>query len=358
MSIGANILAPWVDDRARMFDYLVRLNPRMVVVCDEPNVAATIKSALPNCAVIHRWVRDGDGSHINWPADEWVRSFALPLPKGVMGYLLNEPAGNWRALSTYLATVMSHCGALNIPLCVGNFSKGNPPVDALNAGELDELLMAFNDWPLHRLGYHPYWKNDPDIDPHARWHIPILNRAGQIGARVRLFATESGRDEHGAYEDGYRMHMTNAEYGEREVRHARTLSAAGIEQAPFAYGKGGPETVNGVERFKWEQFDHQNNLVAQAAFIAYNAGASEGTDDMAPPGWNTVTTKQPGVNVRVRAAPGLAANTLTTIKTGDWAAKLPGSTVQKDGYTWQLVAVQKDAVTHVHGFVATEVIEV
>lgn len=354
MSIGANILAPWVNDRARMFDYLVRLNPQMVVVCDEPSVAAAIKSALPNTTVIHRWVVDGDGSHGNWTPDAWIRSFALPLPPGVMGYLLNEPGGNWRELSAWLVTVMSLCAALNIPLCVGNFSKGTPPEAVIEAGELDALLLAFNDFPLHRFGYHPYWTDDPDTDEHANWHVHIQRRAAKIGAKVRLFATESGRDERGAYSDGYHAHMPSAVFAEKETRHAATLRAAGVPVAPYCYGKGGPEVVNGKERFKWEQFDWQDDAVVQTAFLAFNQTGE--VNEMVVPGYVQARTKQAGVNVRVRLGPGLKHAAVTTVKTGDWVKRLPGSTISADGYTWAAIAVDKSADSHLHGWCALEVI--
>ena len=76
------------------------------------------------------------------------------------------------------------------------------------------------------------------------------------------------------------------------------------------------------------------------------------------PGYVKAKTRQAGVNVRVRLGPGLKYAPVTTVKTGDWVKRLPGSTINADGYTWAQVAVDKTADSHVHGWVATEVIEV
>lgn len=387
MSIGANILAPWVDDRARMYHYLTRLKPALVVVCDEPAVAAQIKAALPATLVVHRWVRAGDGSIANWTPDQWVRDFVLPLPPGVAGYVLNEVGGDWRANADWLVRVMRLVAPLNIPLVLGNFSKGNPPKAAIYGGELDALLLAFNEFPNCRFGYHPYWTDDPDSDEHANWHVHILARAQAIGAHVRLAATEAGRDERGGYDDGYRRHFSSAVYAEKQTRQARRLAAAGIPNAPFCYGKGAPETVTAnavsasgeagswlgnlarwlrmiwarvfryspftaqaVERFMWEQFDWQNDTVVQEAFVAFNA--QEGDMYKGPPGWREVRTKAAGVRVNVRSAASISAPVVTTVATGDWL-RPSGTPVRNGAYTWQRVTTNECATGHV----ALEVIE-
>ena len=358
MSIGANILAPWVADRAAMYDWLVRANPRSVVVCDEPNVAAQVKAALPKARVIHRWVREGDGSIANWTPQAWVRDFVLPLPPGVMGYVLNEPGGDWRAVASYLVTVMRLVAPLNIPLVLGNFSKGQPPRSAVDGGELDEFLLAFNDFPINFLGYHPYFADDPATDEHASWHTVFLNRAAKIGAKVRLIATEAGRDERGGYHDGYRVHMPSISFAEKLTRQARTLDEFGIDMAPFCYGTGGPIKVLGVEVHHWENFNFEDDPVVKGAIVTHNAGDQiVEVDDMVP-GYVKAKTRQAGVNVRVRLGPGLKYAPVTTVKTGDWVKRLPGSTINADGYTWAQVAVDKTADSHVHGWCALEVIEV
>ncbi len=335
MSIGANILAPWVADRAAMYDWLVRANPRSVVVCDEPNVAAQVKAALPKARVIHRWVREGDGSIANWTPQAWVRDFVLPLPPGVMGYVLNEPGGDWRAVASYLVTVMRLTAPLNIPLVLGNFSKGRPPRFAVDGGELDEFLLAFNDFPINFLGYHPYFADDPATDEHASWHTVFLNRAAKIGAKVRLIATEAGRDERGGYHDGYRVHMPSISFAEKLTRQARTLDEFGIDMAPFCYGTGGPIRVLGIEVHHWENFDFQADLVVKNAIAAYNASGRE-EDEVAVWGLKRVQTKAAGANVNMRYEPKLTAPVLRTVKTGDYLRPY-GTPVSANGHSWQRV---------------------
>ena len=81
-------------------------------------------------------------------------------------------------------------------------------------------------------------------------------------------------------------------------------------------------------------------------------------EDMAVPGYVQARTKQAGVNVNVRVGPGLKHVPVTTVKTGDFVKRLPGSTISADGYTWAQIAVDKDAASHIHGWVAEQVIEV
>lgn len=38
-TIGANVLAQTVHDRARMYGWLAQSKPGLIVVCDEPDVA-------------------------------------------------------------------------------------------------------------------------------------------------------------------------------------------------------------------------------------------------------------------------------------------------------------------------------
>lgn len=335
MSIGANILAPWVADRAAMFDWLVKANPGAVVVCDEPNIAAQVKSTLPNTSVVHRWIREGDGSFTNWTPAQYINDFVRPLPAGVMGYVLNEPGGEWAALASYLVTIMRLVAPMNIPLVLGNFSKGNPPRAVVDAGLLDNFLMAFNEFPINWFGYHPYFSDDPATDEHANWHTVILNRAAKIGAHVRLMATEAGRDQSGAYNDGYHSHMTSAAFAEKLTRQARTLDQYGINMTPFCYGTGGPIRVLGIEVHHWENFDFQADLVVKNAIAAYNASGRE-EDEVAVWGLKRVQTKAAGANVNMRYEPKLTAPVLRTVKTGDYLRPY-GTPVSANGHSWQRV---------------------
>ncbi len=106
----------------------------------------------------------------------------------------------------------------------------------------------------------------------------------------------------------------------------------------------------------WTNFDIERAYIVQAAITDYNQ-SGEG-NEMAVPGYVQAKTKQAGANVNVRGGPGLKHAAVTTVKTGDWVKRLPGGTISADGYTWANVAVDKDASSHVHGWVAEQVIEV
>ena len=350
MSIGVNVLAQTVHDRARMYGWLAQAKPGLIVVCDEPDVATRCKMAAPGAIVAHRWIYEGDGSHTTMTAHEWAARFLPALPAGLYGYALNEPAGDWRGLSAWLVQVMSLAGAQNKPLIVGNLAMGNPPLDVIESGAFDELLKAFNDWPLHRFGLHEYANLNPAAEP---WHVgrwkALQIRADKLGARgVRFVMTEAGRDVAGGPNDGWQAVMGEQQYADFLTAQADEYRAAAIPMAVFCYGTGGSG--------RWKTFDIQNAPVVLDSIVSYNADDHIVEGDEMVPGYVKAKTRQAGANVNVRVGPGLKHAPVTTVKTGDWVKRLPGSTISADGYTWAAIAVDKTADSHQHGFCALEVI--
>lgn len=104
----------------------------------------------------------------------------------------------------------------------------------------------------------------------------------------------------------------------------------------------------------WTNFDIERAYIVQAAITDYNQ-SGEG-NEMAVPGYVQAKTKQAGANVNVRGGPSLKHAPITTISTGTWVKRLPGSTIAADGYTWAAIAVDKNANSHLHGWCALEVI--
>lgn len=235
-SIGPNIDAQKVDDRAHLYGWLGEAKPGLIVVMNEPEVAGRCKLIVPSAKVVHRWVYQGDDSYDRYTPHEWASRYLVNRPAHTYTYCLNEPGGDWRAQSAWMVTVMAIAAAMNAPLCIGNFSKGNPPKEAINAGELDRFLLAFNDFPLHECGVHLYWKTTPEADPDTVHYRYLRDRARRIGARVRFMATEAGRDERGGYSDGWRAHMNEPTYAGLLVRQARMLAEDDVHMAVFVYG--------------------------------------------------------------------------------------------------------------------------
>lgn len=235
-SIGPNIDAQKVDDRAHMYGWLVEAKPRLIVVMNEQDVATRCKMVVPSANVVHRWVYEGDDSIDRYTPQAWAAQFLANRPANTYTYCLNEPGGDWRAQSNWMVATMAQAAVMNAPLCIGNHSKGNPPVEAINAGEFDDFLLAFNDFPLHRYGVHLYWKTTPENDPDTVHYRYMRDRARKIGAQVRFMATEAGRDELGGYDDGWRNHHSEPEYAELLVRQARMLADDGVDMAVFVYG--------------------------------------------------------------------------------------------------------------------------
>jgi hypothetical protein len=341
MSIGLNILAQTVHDRARLYDWLARAKPGLCVVCDEPDVAMRVKMAAPGALVAHRWIYDEDASVDALTPRAWAARFLPGLPAGVAGYALNEPSGDWRAISRWCADVMSIAAARNQPLIVGNLAVGNPPQAAIDAGDFDALLLAFNEFPLHRFGLHEYAQVDPAREPYRVGRYRALKaRAARIGARVRFVMTEAGRDVGGGPDDGWRAVMDASAYAAFLKAQAAVYADDGIPMAVFCYGTGG--------RGLWLTFDIQDAPDVLNAIADYNAG--KGDDAMAgPPGWVQVKTGPRGVNVRSGA--GLNYAPIAAVKTGDWV-RPEGPTTSASGYTWRKV-VLSDCRS---GYVAMEVI--
>ena len=293
-----------------MYDWLARSKPGLCVVADETDVAVRVKMAAPGALVAHRWVYQGDDSVGNMTPGQWAARFLPALPAGVAGYALNEPSGDWRAISQWCADVMSIAAVANKPLIVGNLSVGNPPEAAIADGDFDAMLMAFNDFPLHYFGLHEYWVSNPTAETYRVGRYKALqDRAKEIGARaVRFVMTEAGRDVNGGSDDGWQSVMDAQTYADKLVQQANVYRADAIPMAVFCYGTGGSGS--------WQSFDIQDAPPVLDAITTYNT--QEADVYIGPPGWVQVTTKAPGVNVNVRSGAGLNYAPISTVKTDDW----------------------------------------
>jgi hypothetical protein len=328
MNIGVNILAQTVHDRARMYAWLAASKPDLCIVCDETDVATRVKMSAPGAIVAHRWIYDGDSNPATNTPPQWATRFLPALPAGVIGYALNEPAGDWRGIAKWCADVMSIAAAYGKAIIVGNFAVGNPPADVIAAGDLDALLLAFNDFPLHYLGVHEYFEKDPAGEPNhvGRWRL-LADRAALIGARgVRFLVTESGRDYRGGSGDGWQSVFSPEEYAVKLTQQAEQYKAAEIPMAVFCYGTGGSGA--------WASFDIQDARPVLSAITAYNTHVQE--VEVVPWGLKQVKTKQAGAKINLRAEPKLTAPVIRTVVTGDWL-KPTGGLYHNAGHAWQRV---------------------
>lgn len=325
MTIGVNILAQTVHDRARLYAWLAEARPGLIVVCDETDVATRCKMVAPGAVVAHRWIYDGDGN-LGMTPQEWAGRFLPGLPPGVVGYCLNEPAGDWAAISRWCADVMSIAAAYNKPLIVGNLAVGKPEPADIAAGAFDPMLKAFNEFPLHWFGVHEYFRADPAAEP---WHCTrfhaLRDRARQIGARVRFAITEAGRDYQGGVLDGWQNVMDEKTYAAKLTQQAALYAPDSVPMAVFCYGTGGSG--------RWNTFDIQDAPVVLGAIKAYNAGNQEA--ELVPWGLKKVQTKS-GKPVNMRAEPKLSAPVIRTVITGDYLRPY-GTPVTADANRWQRV---------------------
>lgn len=321
-----------------MYGWLAEAKPGLIVVCDEPDVAVRCKMAAPGALVAHRWVYDGDSSVGYLTPPQWAARFLPALPDGIAGYAMNEPSGDWRAISSWCAAVMSLAGAQHKPLIVANLAVGNPEESAIAAGEFDELLLSFADWPIHRFGLHEYWQAAPTAEPFRVGRYKALKeRARQIGAYgVRFAMTEAGRDVRGGATDGWQSVMSADEYAKKLPQQAGVYEADDIDMAVFCYGEGGAGA--------WRSFDIQQSEQVLATIVDYNGQEVEEVGS--PPGYAQVTTNAPGINVNVRSGPSLTAQPFSTVKTGDWV-RPQGAPVAANGHKWQRVVLEDCKVGYV-----------
>lgn len=307
---GVNILPQPNLDRAKAGEFLLRLRPRVIVVCDDIEFARYLKMMLPLTDVVFRRVEQQDASYYTGMSPEaWLAQFSSDAAGGLTLYCHNEPdsyGGDMRFLSKWLAALIRTADARGIKVCVGNFGVGHPDERKVNAGEFDELLIALAKSRLAVLGTHEYFEDDPVQE--SRWKIGryrfLFDRAHALGlAHPRLYVTEYGRDVRGAMGangDGWRNtgwsdagYLTRLKLG-MKLHYEQHL----IPVCIFSLGSG----------YGWQTFDIAHAEDLQEALIQENARMNSQTQITAVPkpnvpGVKATVTVIPGDRVNVRAAP-------------------------------------------------------
>lgn len=350
MTISLNVLAQPAIDTAALLDWVAAAKPPYLLVMDEIEVGRRVEMTSPRTQIVFRRYRPDDhelAAKLK-PAD-FLASVA-DVPMGWIVQAGNEPGGDQALLATWTAALIRQADQIGRKLAAGNWSVGNPDDEAVANGKYDLVLQALADSGRHLLGLHEYFYDAPLAEPYfVGRYRGFLRRADALGIkRPAVFIGEHGRDLGGGH-DGWRSQgWTEAAYADRLEAAQQVYAADGICACVFSYGAG----FEG----RWRTYDIQGANTLLDRMAAMNDQTGE-VDDMVP-GYVKAKTRQAGANVNVRVGPGLKHAPVTTVKTGDWVKRLPGSTISADGYTWANVAVDKDANSHQHGWVALEVIEV
>lgn len=339
MSIGF-VIQPQGVSLDTLVDAARTVHASTHVVIDEAKAVPSFQAL--GAQVIYRR-SDDDHAHEKFDAAQFVQDMHAIAPHGALLHLGNEPGRNTlAALDAWTLTALQTCDRVGRKGVIFNFETGNPePPDwpALSAS----IQYAYQHG--HFVGLHEYF--DVTVARSLTWHIGRFSFLQEtFGAKTpRIIITELGCAV------GYNPYAGWATIHTQES-YARELEAAmdiyrsyGIDALVFMLGY-------------WDRtatFDVRGQQVIFDAMAAMNSGAGEG-EEMAVPGYVRVTTKQTGAVVNVRAAASISAPIVATVKTGDWAKKV-GSPVKNGAYTWQPVAVDKSETSHVHGWVATEIIQ-
>ena len=347
MSVGLNVLGLPVPAVTPLIDWLTTARPPYCLIMDNHELAQ--RAAMTGAQVIFRRYREDDARLYETITPAQFVDSVADLPAGWIAQCLNEPNGNQQVMTDWLIAVIAEADRRGRRLALPNWSVGNPDTEAVANGVYDPLWRAMAASGRHVLGLHEYAKESPLNEPfHVGRYKAILARFDALGLkRLTVVMTEHGRDTGGGH-DGWRTVFSEAEYADFLAEAQTVYEPDGICALVFCYGAGFDD--------RWKTYDTQgcNELLARMKDMN-----KEGeVEDMAVPGYVQARTKQAGVNVNVRGGPGLKYAPVATAKTGDWAKRLPGGTIKADGYTWAQIALDKDANSHQHGWVAMEVIEV
>ena len=341
MPISLNVLGMPQPDVTQLLNWIAAARPKFVLVMDNADLATRVTMLGPTVIYRH-WRSDDAALHETTTPQQFLLSIAH-YPASWVIQALNEPQGDQRTLAAWCAELIARADVQGRRLALPNWSTGNPDPEAIADGLYDPLWRALAASGRHLLGVHEYAKESPAREP---WHVgryqAILRRFDALGLkRPEIVVTEHGRDLGGGKGDGWKSVFTETEYAGFLAEAQQVYSADGITACVFSYGSG----------FGWDSFN-----VEGATELLRRMAAMNGDEAMVP-GYRRATTKTPNTRVNLRAAPSIKAGVVAQISTGDYVKPL-GNAVKADGYTWQLLALDKDAASHVHGWAALEVLDI
>lgn len=326
MSIGLNVLAQYVSDRARIQQ--TTASAGVAVIMDDAAYARSLAAANPSALIVHRtyspndpnWHdRRADGSWVFPPAD-WIRDHAGTVGGGVVLQVGNEPHPvNVDKFLEWLKELVSVCPP-SITLALCGFAVGTPHERDIESGVYDRLLRLLAG-SRHYLNLHEYFKDDPAAEyPWLCGRFEYwLDRADTLGIeRPKIFIGENGRDEAGGINHGWRgVGLTDERYAALLTdTHRRLYAPHGIRCAVFCYGTGGDN--------RWQSFNVENSGVLDA-IEGYNM--TQPTDKR-----TAIINLDRGVNLRASAS--LSGSILTKVPFGAEIDVWPQTVSHSDGFEW------------------------
>ena len=340
MTIGF-VIQPQGVSLEPLLDAARIVQARTHVVIDEAKAVPAFQAL--GAQVIFRLSKD-DHAHAKFDAAQFVEELHATAPPGALLHLGNEPGRNDLAqLNSWTLAALQACDRVGRRGVFFNFETGNPEPEQW-AELTDTMSYAYAN--NHVCGLHEYF--DAYVARSTPWHVGrFKNVYKTFGLQSpRIVITELGCAINYNPYAGWQTYHTDVSYAaELDTAMREHYAPYGIDALVYLLGY-------------WDRsatFDVRGQTVIFERMAAMNA--AEGTDNMVP-GYGRARTRQAGANVNLRGGPGLKHAPVGVVRTGDWVKRLPGSTVAADGYTWAQIALDRDAGSHQHGWVATEVIEV
>lgn len=169
--IGYHELNPVPDSHLLALNPVAHLVFGTLIKADETvKRARYVKSLLPNTKVIMRlWPDDMQSSKMT--PNQWIQTYAKYGGQGIILMADNEPdmSGDVRTIARWYERLLDLAGPMNIPLCVGVFSTGNPHHEKY--GELLPMFRGLDKWKAVGNIWGPHAYYDPKDPAHRDWQI-------------------------------------------------------------------------------------------------------------------------------------------------------------------------------------------
>jgi hypothetical protein len=341
--ISLNVLGLPAPAITPLLDWVAAARPDYTLVMDNSDLAA--RTAMMGTTIIFRRYRPDDAKLPETTSPQAFLDSVSDLPSDWIVQAGNEPNGNQPELVRWTVDLMRLAGKRRF--AVGNWSVGNPDDEAVRNGLYDPILRALAG-SRHVLSVHEYFHDKPLEEPYfvGRYRA-FLQRADRLGiARPVVVITEHGRDLGGGSGDGWRgQGWTEEQYAERLEQAQQVYRADGVTACVFCYGGGFDE--------RWQSF----NVEGANRLLTRMAGMNAKGEDMVPGYFKAATLS--GKPVNVRSTPyldPLNTNVVGTLAPGDWM-KQTGKPVRNGNHLWVPIAIDKDAKSHLHGYVAWDVLK-
>lgn len=321
-------------NKQALYDLARQARFRSFCAVDELDAALQLKTIIEeNCQdttqepvpVFRKYNPNDHQYHKTMTSKQFVDGHMSLSELGFYVQCLNEPHGweDLRPLAVWGAEVMELGAAHAVPYVLYNFGLDHPQIERIYAGEFDDALYAFDQYPQHYLGMRGYFRWNPldEKDRVLRYKV-IHERCRQLGLKPpKVILTEGGRDFAGGHDDGWQSVFTAEQYAVHLLNLAALLVQDNVDVCLFGYGPGW-----GWDSFNIEHYHQILNLMIEVNQLEW--------EQLMARNWTTMIAKKrtptSGAFVNVRAQPSGTGSLLGEIKEDD-IVQIDGN-VASNGY--------------------------